>query len=81
MHILKSLIHTYKFSYLHGAATKGYKEDSVLLPALLGFALIGMILIIAICLIARNKRAIVSSVRKRKRNVSSSFTYTASKSY
>ncbi|XP_050331762.1 uncharacterized protein LOC126760280 [Bactrocera neohumeralis] len=46
----------------------GYKEDSVLLPALLGFALIGMILIIAICLIARNKRAIVSSVRKRKRN-------------
>ncbi|XP_004531161.1 uncharacterized protein LOC101451271 [Ceratitis capitata] len=46
----------------------GYKEDSVLLPALLGFALTGMILIIAICLIARNKRAIVSSVRKRKRN-------------
>ncbi|XP_054088483.1 uncharacterized protein LOC105212716 [Zeugodacus cucurbitae] len=46
----------------------GYKEDSVLLPALLGFALIGMILIIAICLIARNKRAIVSSMRKRKRN-------------
>ncbi|XP_067635435.1 uncharacterized protein [Eurosta solidaginis] len=46
----------------------GYKEDSVLLPALLGFALTGMILIIAICLVARNKRAIVSSVRKRNRN-------------
>ncbi|XP_017480038.1 PREDICTED: uncharacterized protein LOC108369445 [Rhagoletis zephyria] len=46
----------------------GYKEDSVLLPALLGFALTGMILIIAVCLVARNKRAIVSSVRKRNRN-------------
>lgn len=47
----------------------GYKaEDSVLLPALLGFALIGMILIITVCLVARNKRTIVSSVRKRNRN-------------
>ncbi|XP_037935680.1 probable serine/threonine-protein kinase DDB_G0282963 [Teleopsis dalmanni] len=47
----------------------GYKaEDSVLLPALLGFALIGVILIIAVCLVARNKRTIVSSVRKRNRN-------------
>ncbi|KAH8388699.1 hypothetical protein KR200_003272 [Drosophila serrata] len=49
----------------------GYKaEDSVLLPALLGFALIGVILIITVCLVARNKRTIVSSVRKRNRNVS-----------
>ncbi|XP_020802713.1 uncharacterized protein LOC110179482 [Drosophila serrata] len=47
----------------------GYKaEDSVLLPALLGFALIGVILIITVCLVARNKRTIVSSVRKRNRN-------------
>ncbi|XP_068154773.1 putative uncharacterized protein DDB_G0268590 [Drosophila tropicalis] len=47
----------------------GYKaEDSVLLPALLGFALIGMILIITVCLVARNKRTIVSSVRNRNRN-------------
>ncbi|EDV45416.2 endochitinase A [Drosophila erecta] len=47
----------------------GYKdEDSVLLPALLGFALIGVILIITVCLVARNKRTIVSSVRKRHRN-------------
>lgn len=42
----------------------------MLLPALLGFALIGMILIITVCLVARNKRTIVSSVRKRNRNVS-----------
>jgi len=50
---------------------QGYKdEDSVLLPALLGFALIGVILIITVCLVARNKRTIVSSVRKRNRNVS-----------
>ncbi|XP_016986501.1 T-cell immunoglobulin and mucin domain-containing protein 4 [Drosophila rhopaloa] len=48
---------------------KGFKdEDSVLLPALLGFALIGVILIITVCLVARNKRTIVSSVRKRNRN-------------
>ncbi|XP_005176832.2 putative uncharacterized protein DDB_G0277255 [Musca domestica] len=47
----------------------GYKtEDSVLLPALLGFALIGVILIITVCLVARNKRTIVTSVRKRNRN-------------
>ncbi|KAH8273495.1 hypothetical protein KR018_008224, partial [Drosophila ironensis] len=47
----------------------GYKaEDSVLLPALLGFALIAVILIITVCLVARNKRTIVSSVRKRNRN-------------
>lgn len=42
----------------------------MLLPALLGFALIGVILIITVCLVARNKRTIVSSVRKRNRNVS-----------
>ncbi|KAI9589643.1 hypothetical protein GQX74_007811 [Glossina fuscipes] len=48
----------------------GYKaEDSVLLPALLGFALIGVILIITVCLVARNKRTIVNNVRKRNRNV------------
>ncbi|XP_061389781.1 uncharacterized protein LOC133324971 [Musca vetustissima] len=47
----------------------GYKtEDSILLPALLGFALIGVILIITVCLVARNKRTIVTSVRKRNRN-------------
>ncbi|EDX18096.1 GD15745 [Drosophila simulans] len=54
-----------------GRRATGYKdEDSVLLPALLGFALIGVILIITVCLVARNKRTIVSSVRKRNRNVS-----------
>ncbi|XP_017054943.1 uncharacterized protein LOC108097262 isoform X2 [Drosophila ficusphila] len=52
----------------------GYKdEDSVLLPALLGFALIGVILIITVCLVARNKRTIVSSVRKRNRNYVKTF--------
>ena len=40
------------------------------MPALLGFALIGVILIITVCLVARNKRTIVTSVRKRNRNVS-----------
>ena len=64
------------FSYF----IQGYKtEDSVLLPALLGFALIGVILIITVCLVARNKRTIVTSVRKRNRNVSTAKFFIFSK--
>lgn len=40
------------------------------MPALLGIALIGVILIVTVCLITRNKRTIVSTVRKRNRHVS-----------
>ncbi|XP_055841307.1 uncharacterized protein LOC129908670 [Episyrphus balteatus] len=47
----------------------GYKtEDSVILPAILGAALIVVIMIVALFFVARNKRTIVSSVRKRNRN-------------
>lgn len=53
----------------------------MLLPALLGFALIGMILIITVCLVARNKRTIVSSVRKRNRNVSTHAQATNTKTH
>lgn len=53
---------------------QGYKsEDSVLLPAILGAALIGMILIITLCLVARNKRTIVATMKKRNRNVSHNY--------
>ncbi|XP_055914492.1 uncharacterized protein LOC129947818 [Eupeodes corollae] len=47
----------------------GYKtEDSVILPAILGAALIVIIMITALFVIARNKGTIVNSFRKRNRN-------------